>query len=76
MTSIECDQLLPTTSEVSFYCKLGNCKIMYVHIIHDQSDDIINKQQCMQKTSNRCVKVSFFVPPTTGIIIFPVVKLW
>ena len=30
---------------------------MYVHIIHDQSDDIINKQQCMQKTGNRCVKV-------------------
>ena len=30
---------------------------MYVHIIHDRSDDIINKQQCMQKTGNRCVKV-------------------
>ena len=29
---------------------------MYVHIIHDQSDDIINKQQCMQKTGNSCVK--------------------
>ena len=28
-----------------------------MHIIHDQSDDIINKQQCMQKTGNRCVKV-------------------
>ena len=31
--------------------------MMYVHIIHDQSDDIINKQQCMQKTGNCCVKV-------------------
>ena len=30
---------------------------MYVHIIHEQNDDIINKQQCMQKTGNRCVKV-------------------
>ena len=30
---------------------------MYVHIIHDQSDDIINKQQYMQKTGDRCVKV-------------------
>ena len=30
---------------------------MYVHIIHDQCDDIINKQQCIQKTGNCCVKV-------------------
>ena len=30
---------------------------MYVHIIHNQSDDTINKQQCMQNTVNRCVKV-------------------
>ena len=30
---------------------------MYVHIIYEQNDDIINKQQCMQKTGNRCVKV-------------------
>ena len=33
------------------------CKLMYVHTIHDQSDDIITKQQCMQKTGNCCVNV-------------------
>ena len=31
---------------------------MYVHIIDNQSDDIINKQQYMQNTGNCCVKVN------------------